>query len=34
MEKVFIGLGSNLDEPLLQIKKAIEQLKQLNHWIS
>lgn len=29
MNKVFIGLGSNLDEPLLQVKEAIEQLKQL-----
>lgn len=29
MEKVFIGLGSNLDEPLSQIKEAIEQLKQI-----
>ena len=29
MKKVFIGLGSNLDEPLLQLKKAIEYLKQL-----
>jgi 2-amino-4-hydroxy-6-hydroxymethyldihydropteridine diphosphokinase len=30
MEKVFIGLGSNLDDPLSQIKKAIEYLKKLN----
>ncbi len=29
MKKVFIGLGSNLDEPLLQLKKAVEYLKQL-----
>ncbi len=29
MNRVFIGLGSNLDDPLLQIKQAIEQLKQL-----
>lgn len=29
MNKVFIGLGSNLDEPLSQLKKAIEYLKQL-----
>jgi len=29
MTNVFIGLGSNLDEPLLQITKAVEQLKQL-----
>jgi 2-amino-4-hydroxy-6-hydroxymethyldihydropteridine diphosphokinase len=29
MNNVFIGLGSNLDEPLLQVKKAIEQLKQI-----
>ncbi len=29
MKSVFIGLGSNLDEPLSQLNKAIEQLKQL-----
>ena len=29
MNRVFIGLGSNLDDPLLQLNKAIEQLKQL-----
>lgn len=29
MNKVFIGLGSNLDDPLLQLKKAVEYLKQL-----
>ena len=29
MNKVFIGLGSNLDAPLSQLKKAIERLKQL-----
>lgn len=29
MNKVFIGLGSNLDAPLSQLKKAIEGLKQL-----
>ena len=29
MDKVFIGLGSNLDDPLSQLKKAIEYLKQL-----
>lgn len=29
MDKVFIGLGSNLDTPLSQLKKAIEHLKQL-----
>ena len=28
MKKVFIGLGSNLDDPLSQLKKAIEYLKQ------
>jgi len=27
MDNVFIGLGSNLDEPLSQLKKAIESLK-------
>lgn len=27
MNKVFIGLGSNLDEPLSQLKSAIEHLK-------
>ena len=30
MNTVFIGLGSNLDEPLLQIKKAIASLKEIN----
>jgi len=30
MNTVFIGLGSNLDEPLSQLNKAIEQLNQLN----
>jgi 2-amino-4-hydroxy-6-hydroxymethyldihydropteridine diphosphokinase len=29
MEKVFIGLGSNLDDPLSQLKKAVEQLKKV-----
>ncbi|MCK4863791.1 MAG: 2-amino-4-hydroxy-6-hydroxymethyldihydropteridine diphosphokinase [Gammaproteobacteria bacterium] len=29
MNNVFIGLGSNLDEPLSQLNKAIERLKQL-----
>lgn len=29
MDKVFIGLGSNLDTPLSQLKKAIEHLKKL-----
>lgn len=29
MDKVFIGLGSNLDDPLLQLKKAIEELKKV-----
>ena len=29
MNNVFIGLGSNLDDPLSQLNKAIEQLKQL-----
>ncbi|MCK5724814.1 MAG: 2-amino-4-hydroxy-6-hydroxymethyldihydropteridine diphosphokinase, partial [Gammaproteobacteria bacterium] len=29
MKKVFIGLGSNLDEPLLQLKKTVEHLKHL-----
>ena len=29
MDNVFIGLGSNLDEPLSQLKQAIEHLKQL-----
>jgi len=28
MKKVFIGLGSNLNDPLSQLKKAIEYLKQ------
>ena len=27
MDKIFIGLGSNLDEPLLQLENAIESLK-------
>ena len=30
MNTVFIGLGSNLDEPLLQIKRAIVFLKEIN----
>ena len=30
MNTVFIGLGSNLDEPLLQIKRAIASLKKIN----
>ena len=30
MIKVFVGLGSNLDEPLLQLKKAIERLKNIS----
>ena len=29
MDKVFIGLGSNLEDPLLQLTQAIHQLKQL-----
>lgn len=29
MNTVFIGLGSNLDEPLFQLKKSINNLKQL-----
>ena len=29
MAKVFIGLGSNLDDPLSQLKKAIESLKEI-----
>lgn len=29
MTRVFIGLGSNLDDPVVQLKKAIEQLNQL-----
>lgn len=29
MNKVFIGLGSNLDDPLSQLKKAIEHLKKI-----
>lgn len=29
MDNVFIGLGSNLDNPLLQLKQAIAQLKWL-----
>lgn len=31
MDSVFIGLGSNLDEPLLQLKKAVEYLKQVKN---
>ena len=31
MDSVFIGLGSNLDEPLLQLNKAVEHLKQVNN---
>ena len=30
MNAVFIGLGSNLDEPVLQIKRAIASLKEIN----
>jgi len=30
MDKVFIGLGSNLDEPLAQLKKALAALKKMN----
>lgn len=30
MNKVFIGLGSNLDEPLSQLKKAFDALKKIN----
>lgn len=29
MNNVFIGLGSNLDEPLSQLKKALEHLKKV-----
>ncbi len=29
MNTVFVGLGSNLDEPLLQIKRAIASLKEI-----
>lgn len=29
MNKVFIGLGSNLNDPLLQLKKAIEHLTKI-----
>lgn len=29
MKKVFIGLGSNLDSPLSQLRKAIEYIKQV-----
>lgn len=29
MNNVFIGLGSNLDDPLFQLNKAVEHLKQL-----
>ncbi len=29
MERIFIGLGSNLSDPLLQLKKAIENLKKV-----
>ena len=28
MNKVFIGLGSNLDEPLLQLQSAIERIRE------
>lgn len=31
MDKVFIGLGSNLDDPLSQLKKAIVHIKQLKN---
>ena len=30
MINVFVGLGSNLDEPLLQLKTAINSLKKIN----
>ena len=30
MINVFVGLGSNLDEPLLQLKTAINNLKKIN----
>jgi len=30
MDKVFIGLGSNLSEPLAQLKKALTALKKIN----
>lgn len=29
MDKIFIGLGSNLDNPSLQLKKALEALKKI-----
>jgi len=29
MNKIFIGLGSNLDDPLSQLKKAVEQLRKV-----
>lgn len=31
MNNIFIGLGSNLDEPLSQLKKAIEYLKNIEN---
>ena len=31
MDNVFIGLGSNLEEPLSQLKKAVEHLKQVKN---
>lgn len=30
MKDVFIGLGSNLDEPLSQLKRSVESLKKIN----
>jgi len=30
MDKVFIGLGSNLSSPLSQLKKAVDALKKIN----
>lgn len=31
MSRVFIGLGSNLDDPITQLKKALDQLSQLEN---
>jgi 2-amino-4-hydroxy-6-hydroxymethyldihydropteridine diphosphokinase len=31
MNKVFIGLGSNLDDPVAQLKQAIDQLNELEN---
>ena len=31
MTNVFIGLGSNLDEPLSQLRKAVEHIKQVGN---